>query len=523
MTDANTLRRLNWLWKWRHKHEEEVALKSDLLLLREVVETEADTEPGAGAYVHVVSDDAQTIAVAGEAIEWDRYHNLIPSFEFAALTFPATEVTVPVAGYYDLDVMVKWVSHTAGGSVWVTRTKPNLPEITVWPPAEDPGIWTATDGQRGSWFAPAIPCDPGDVLKVYIDHDAASTQDLDSVTLAVYLVEGYTGVHETTTCPTLQAAVSVSAADHDAFPGFVVADDGTHIILYREGTAHASTDGIIRIRTSADKGATWTSATTLYSDGSFDAREGILTKLSSGRIVAAIGIADGTSGQVQDGGVTMYSDDNGTTWSSAVQIDDGGFTDWSLLQGQLCELGNGDWLLGITGKDSGDDRKIRVISSDDAGTTWSNLGDALDESDITGTNIGESHMVRVGTTLYLFTRNNRVSGFGDEIYRQLSTDGGNTWGTAAKVLDGWGGSPRMYVRSNGDFVAVLRDSPNGTWPQDLVRSSDRGETWESCVELTSDYSAYGQCGEDANGKLGVAYSTENVGQTAATTYFRKES
>lgn len=524
MTELNTLRRVNWLWKNRHNGHQDIDTRLTILETHQSEISQGDSLPSdPGAYIHLVSNDAQPVAVGGEAIEWDRYHTLIARRAFAAVTFPATEIIVPYAGYYVLVVSLAWASYLSGGSVWIVRSRPGLPDARVWPPAEDPGIWMATSGQRGAWLAPAIPCNAGDGLQVFVDHNDVSSQDLASATLGIYLVEGFGDEAEATACPTLQSAVTVSAADHDSFPGFAVADDGTHLIAYREGTDHSSTDGVIKLRMSSDGGATWGSPTTVFSDASFDAREGILTKLSSGRVAMVISVRDGTSGNVTDGGFTLYSDDDGATWSSPIQIDDGGFTDFSRASGQICELANGDWIMAIMGADTGDDRKIRVITSDDAGATWSVVAsEALDESDISGTTINEPHMVRIGATLYMFIRDDNGSTFGFKVWRMVSTDGGATWSTPVAVLTGWGGSPRVCIRANGDFYAVLRDNPNSTWPQDLVRSDDQGATWQSCVELSSDYGSYGQVAEDLNGKLGVAYSTEDVSGTAATVYFRKE-
>jgi len=529
MTDANTLRRLNWLWKWRHKHETEVALKSDLLFLKETVETEADAEPGTGAYVHLVSDDAQTVSVGGEAVEWDRYNNLITAFEFVVASFSATGITIPVAGYYNVAVTAEWDTHTAGGSVWVTRTSTGLPAVTVWPPAEDPGIWTATNGQRGSWEAPAIPFKAGDVMTVHIDHDAASTKDLSSATLAVYLVEGYIGAHVAGVCPTLGTSNIISTADHDAFPGFCVAQDGTHIIVYREGDGHTSNDGVLKQRTSTDGGTTWSSATTIVTDASYDFRGASLSVMTSGRIVLVAEARDNAGADITDGGFTLYSDDEGGTWSSKVQVDDS-FTDWSRAVGPVLELSSGSWLLPVYGADSGytsPRTSVRVITSADNGSTWSATAEPADgQTDLLGYN--EAGMVRTGTTIVLFIRaEGDGHSYGHEFFRTVSVDDGATWTTVTAVMTEVGGAPKPFLRANGDIAIQLRDtSATPSVPPHLYRSSDLGETWTDCGALTNTNAGnvYGQPWEDANGKLGIAYADEidNTSSADCELYFVKE-
>jgi hypothetical protein len=59
----------------------------------------------------------------------------------------------------------------------------------VWPPADDPGLWSTTDGQFFEGTAHAIECQADDLLAVMLDADDASAQTLASATCAVYLVD----------------------------------------------------------------------------------------------------------------------------------------------------------------------------------------------------------------------------------------------------------------------------------------------------------------------------------------------
>lgn len=188
MTSANDKRRLNELWEDRHTHDGE-NLQEQIKIIRQTVEEQDDglAAAGSGAYVHLVRTATQTIAVGGEPVEWDTSHLIVP-FEFV-VALPATSVTIPKAGYYNVTVSGKWESFAGGGTVWVVRTRDGS-DLTVWPPAADPSIWSATSGRI---FTPetaeAIPCLVGDEIAVYIDHGSTATPALGSATLVVELVD----------------------------------------------------------------------------------------------------------------------------------------------------------------------------------------------------------------------------------------------------------------------------------------------------------------------------------------------
>ena len=140
---------------------------------------------GSGAFIHLSRGATQSIAVAGEPISWDTDVNRKSGFTAAV---PQTAITIPLAGYYNVAIQAGWSSFTAGGSVWVVHTSGGI-ATTVWPPVDDPGLWTVTDGQLFEGTAPAVQCKGSDTIAVYIDADDASAQTLASATVAVYLVD----------------------------------------------------------------------------------------------------------------------------------------------------------------------------------------------------------------------------------------------------------------------------------------------------------------------------------------------
>jgi len=188
MTDSNTLRRLNYLWKNRHNHDADTTVAEITEIRVNIGEADKDQVAAPGAFIHLTLGANQSIAVAGEDIDWDTLHPFISPLAFADPTLPTTTVTIPIAGYYNVAVEAAWDTHTAGGTVEVRRTRDGN-TVVVAPTDNDPDLWTATNGQRGAWVAHGIPCEVGDTISVYIDHDTGGALNLAKGTLTVYKVE----------------------------------------------------------------------------------------------------------------------------------------------------------------------------------------------------------------------------------------------------------------------------------------------------------------------------------------------
>jgi hypothetical protein len=142
----------------------------------------------AGAHIHLTRAATQSIASAGADISWDSFYGSIPRLSFSDPALPATSVTVPLAGYYNIDVGIGWSSFTGGGTISIIRTRSGE-DTTIWPPADDPGLWTATYGRTFEGVAPAVPMLTGDSIKVNVNPDDASAQTLSTATLGFYLVD----------------------------------------------------------------------------------------------------------------------------------------------------------------------------------------------------------------------------------------------------------------------------------------------------------------------------------------------
>jgi len=247
--DQNTLRRLNKLWKDRHGHSTDTTA-AELVEIRETISVGSSGAAVSPAFIHLSNNAGQTIAIAGEAISWDTQHPLIDPVGFAnpadtgTDNLPVTTVIVPYDGYYGVKVELKWDSHTSGGTVEIRRTR-NSNAVRLWPTADDPGIWTATDGQIFADMA-IVPAVVGDLLSVYLDHDdGAATKDLDTAQVIFYKVESSTVVR-----PLYRAAVLAAGPAgywrFDESSGTTAADetgnnDGTYV-----GTPVFSELGVMR-------------------------------------------------------------------------------------------------------------------------------------------------------------------------------------------------------------------------------------------------------------------------------------
>lgn len=289
-------------------------------------------------------------------------------------------------------------------------------------------------------------------------------------------------------------------------------DNGSLIVVYRQGTNHATTqDGNLRKRTSSDNGASWSSATTILDDASLDLRDPCVSVLSSGRVIVSYSTWNGTE---NDGGRVpkiIYSDDNGGTWSSPVTITNS-FTYWAISCAPVVELANGDLLAPLYGLDDGDSdsyRTARVSRSTDDGATWAHLAEIADGPSVSK-NWGEPNIVLLDNgDLLCMLRCDASGSASNEIHASTSTDDGATWSTPQGKLGG-SGRPAVAQRSDGLVVCMYR-APNTDRCRYRV-SNNRGYSW---TQADADFTGgstlayeYGQWVTLGSGQLAAVYALE---------------
>jgi hypothetical protein len=205
-------------------------------------------------------------------------------------------------------------------------------------------------------------------------------------------------------------------------------DSNKIVSIFTDGTNHLPTDGkVISRRISTDKGITWSSKTLVYDQGGTDCIQDIGAGYGSdGRlhvITDALHTAAGPT-WTSFGLFYMYSDDDGATWSSAVDITSvipsDGLAAWRVYS-SLIE-NNGVLMCAYyktTSEVSGANSARYILRSTDNGATWTSI---LIQSGATHRN--ETTIIGLSTTVVLaVTRDESTL----EYYQSISTDNGLTW------------------------------------------------------------------------------------------------
>jgi hypothetical protein len=363
----------------------------------------------------------------------------------------------------------------------------------------------------------------------------------------LWSVSGVTVTRTVSQSQTLAIAggtVGTSSA-HRAFPSICKQADGKLRMVYRRATAHGTQDGALCTITSSDAGATWSGETVILGGGAGTLggqRNAIqdthIRKLTSGRLaIAFCQWATGTLVGFPTGnlwrGWYIYSDDNGSTWSTPVEVTFTGgsaplFGFGTFLDGFI-ELADGSLLATCYALNSfGTAWDIHVAKSTNGGTTWAYL------SHLTGTiggfNTVETSMAQLANGDAYATFHTE-DGTPTDVWQAISTDGGATWGTPRQMLVSESNNRTFCMLTNegdllqsyynptsgnagirelwtgggyGAFGGLLGGAPpdHPTWSGDSL--------WVNCCQV-------GASGASPN--IGVALGWEAVTQDQANVYY----
>lgn len=306
-----------------------------------------------------------------------------------------------------------------------------------------------------------------------------------------------------------QGRISIdTGSGYKAFPGMAFLEGRLHLV-YRDGSAHNSSGGVVKYRTSDDLGRTWSAATTIYTPpGSDDYRDPYLTALSSGRLLISFTRAT-TGGTVPVEALVGYSDNRGRTWSSLTAVTTS-FTGEVVTSVPAVELPGGTILQPGYGDNSGDPRYTSVVwTSTDGGVTF---GSQVTIATSGSLSFNETRICHLASGRLVALIREETTG---DTYRSVSTDAGATWSAAAMVIDNSvGGRP--------DFVeffpnALLWFGRGTSFASRWAVSWDEGATWTALQEtdsgevLDSEYHAPVVL---APGFVVIVYSIENSGGDA---------
>jgi hypothetical protein len=270
--------------------------------------------------------------------------------------------------------------------------------------------------------------------------------------------------------PVFQVGV-FNSVGYNAFAGVTPLNAGGYVAAYRNGTAHISSNGIVKVVRSTD-GLNWSQVSTIRAAGDIDTRD------PSPLIdIPGVGLLSGYfdyTGSVIGGARYRISADSGNTWGSEQTVAlPTGYT-WHILWGRPVRIGSTTYFSGY-GLNTASGHQDSLFWSFN-GTTWTLLGviavgAASGTQDYTETAVYSADgvnwraMVREDNTLAL--------------REYTSSNGGVTWAAVeSQVQFTQGLSPWLLPLANGDLV-LGNGRRNGECYIEFRKSSDGGVTWSN--------------------------------------------
>lgn len=294
-------------------------------------------------------------------------------------------------------------------------------------------------------------------------------------------------------------------ANYAASPNVCVLGDGRLVMIWREGSGHASRDGKIMWSFSSDEGRTWTAPETWmpYPGGGIDPRGTAITAGRDGHTVW-VPYFYGSDANAAMGVYLKISPDNGATWGPELRVDPGAAYAGTDSMGVI-EVGD-TLMLPWYGKHNAAEpyESIWLARSTDGGQTW--LSTRMVDGPATGRHYHEPNLVDCDGTLVMTFR----WGTADSIAMIRSTDGGQTWTAPAVVISPGSGKAALAWSSTGVLTCIYRDLAGAA----VYRSShDHGSTWTKEIRFAymvdgAGWTVYAGACEISPGLLFVAQGVE---------------
>lgn len=225
-----------------------------------------------------------------------------------------------------------------------------------------------------------------------------------------------------------------NAAPHNAFTD-LVRFDGKWFCVFREGQAHVSPDGALRVITSVD-GEKWESAALIKSENS-DLRDAKITVTPDGQLMLCGAGALHDKSKHTHQSLAWFSKD-GKQWSDAISIGEPDLWLWRVTWHSKKAYG--------IGYDCRAERFVRLYESED-GKKFTPIVDRLFDAGYPN----ESSILFEGDTAYCLLRRDGEPGSG-------------LWGTSLPPYTKWDwkevgvkiGGPHMIRLADGRYVAAVR-------------------------------------------------------------------
>jgi hypothetical protein len=272
-----------------------------------------------------------------------------------------------------------------------------------------------------------------------------------------------------------------SDGGHHAFPGAVTLPNGTSVVVWRSGSSHYSTDGVIKLARLAaaspeNPKPTWSSPVTTYALGGDDVRDPSLWLADDGSLMLSIFVRRGGTGALL-GTQILQSKDQGATWA-VIGASPSNPKGWlrtdrgrsSFVSAPAVKVAPGRWLLPIS---AGAQENSTLWSAYIAASTDGvNFGtpQLVINGDLAGSDAAEP-TIAVGAdgTLVMLVR-------GSAGLSARSIDGGVTW---TQERQPFAAASRINVVTvRGDVWAVVYRSWNGYGAQ-MRMSGDNGRSWSA--------------------------------------------
>lgn len=267
---------------------------------------------------------------------------------------------------------------------------------------------------------------------------------------------------------TVSARTALPSARHSAFPGATRLQDGRLLVIWREGAQHLSFDGVLYGSTSSDNGATWTPQTVRLAIPGLDLRDPSLAVV--GGTVYLTYCTSQAPAAYGNGVYVARSTDGGVTFSTPVRVDGG--LPRAGESGRILALADGRLLQTFYGHPAGETRdSVYATTSPDGGQTWATATRVLN-GQTRGYDVLEPWSTTTPNgTVRVYVRWGNASQIGSVDFD------GTTWSNAHPLFAG-SGRPAC-VPNGADVLCVYRQlDPTGVYRPGIMRlSTDGGKTF----------------------------------------------
>lgn len=292
----------------------------------------------------------------------------------------------------------------------------------------------------------------------------------------------------------------VNTSDYNAWPVNCLLRGGYKLKAWTRGSEHhgSNTGRALGLIQAPD--GTHGSEFTIYDDASLWVTVMGVSQMPTGRVLAVLFRDNaGSPGTGEAGFVSCDDIDAATpTWSTWQALPNA-FTAEAFGAGPFIALPNGEWVVPIEGRDSGDgdlEHSSHLLRTNDEGATFTE--EVIRDFATDSRPYYESKLLLLDdeTTMAL----HRTSAGTGTHYVQFGSRTATGWSAPAAAFDGCG-SPNCIQASTGTIFAGTRKNSNSAAA--FAASTDRGATWATVTELdaTMYESEYACPVEDEDGRI----------------------